>query len=157
LAYPTNGLDELVMGADAIVVATVGEVTAVGTAMVMPLRTPNAEPASTPPESYDVTYYNITVTEVLVSDGSIVENDVLRLMHRPYLFDMGERGASYLYFLATRQPPDGLYGVPYGPHGRLSIDGNEVRFTDEREDVAPFAQGITPTEFLSQLAQLPSK
>jgi hypothetical protein len=64
-------------------------------------------------------------------------------------------GERYMYFLALAQNcescPLFLYS-PWGPNGRLKIDGSEVTYTDDMQSPVEFARGTPAADFVSAVA-----
>lgn len=170
LISPPSSLYQLVVEADAIVIASVVEVAFEQDERPFSLSLPqndsnstDARPGratSTPavPEMR-FTYYRLQIEEVLLDDGRIDSGSEVLLRvdgsasqgtgtyeNLAPLPQVGQRAL----FVLNVNPDQQSYGTR-GPWGRINLHGTPVSYDDWAETPLPFATGISAQEFLSQL------
>lgn len=97
------------------------------------------------------TFYRVEVDEVIKGRGLVSSTNIITLASSyPHQINVGAVNDSFLYFL-TKYLYDDLYGMGYGAYGRLLIDGEPVRYTDDHEGPVPFATELTVAEFLHEV------
>jgi len=152
--YQPPNLAELIANADAVFVGEVGDVVSEGRAYYSATPTPKPGEPVYPTGVYQ-TWYQLWVRDIIKNDGSLVEDEAVTayfLGTSTIPADgVGTGEGEYLYFMKSSPWPGTVteqYGMPYGPFGRLTIDGVPVRFSDVNEQPVPFATTMNVSQFV---------